>query len=89
MTMSLPGDITTVDPSQYKRSVHFKTIELIEIAIVLGDNPSLSTGGPPMTLGWEALRRSQFELDYYEEYRPKRKATRRDLIISSKARTKL
>eukprot|EP00934_Nitzschia_sp_Nitz4_P003027 Nitzschia sp. Nitz4//scaffold126_size65214//58606//59640//NITZ4_006167-RA/size65214-snap-gene-0.54-mRNA-1//1//CDS//3329534722//3017//frame0 len=74
--------------NKMKRSVQFRNIELIEIGIVLGDNPSPSTGGPPMSLGWEPLRRSQYELDYYEEYRPRRKDTRRELIISGRARTK-
>lgn len=72
-----------------KRSVRFQLIDLIEIAIVLGDNPSLSTGGPPMSLGWDQIRRSEFDLDHYETYRPTRKESRRQLIISGKKRTKL
>lgn len=72
-----------------ERMVRFDSIDIIEIGVVLGDNPSLSNGGPPMSLGWESVRRSKLELDYYETYRPKRKESRSKLIISKKARTKL
>ena len=72
-----------------KRSVRFDQIEIIELPIILGDNPSSSTGGPPMTVDWEALRRTEFGLDFYEKFRPQRKANRRKLIISSAGRTSL
>lgn len=41
-----------------------------------------------MSLGWELLRRSKYTLDFYEDCRPPRKASRRKLIVSKKARTK-
>jgi hypothetical protein len=72
-----------------KRSVQFRQIIIIELPIILGDSPSLSTGGPPMSIGWEAIRRTEFELDFYEKYRPKRKATRRELIVSASGRKNL
>jgi hypothetical protein len=72
-----------------KKSVQFHHVEIIELPRILGDNPSLSSGGPPMSVGWEAIRRSEFELGFYEKYRPKRRTTRRELIISSAGRTSL
>jgi hypothetical protein len=80
---------STMTVGNREKSVRFDQVEIIELPIILGDNPSVSTGGPPMSVGWETMRRTEFGLDFYETYRPKRKANRRDLIISPTGRTHL
>jgi hypothetical protein len=72
-----------------KKSVNFSQVEIIELPIILGDNPSLSSGGPPMCVGWEPMRRSEFPVDVYEKHRPKRRSNRRGLIITGAGRTNL
>lgn len=61
------------------RQVRFTTIEIIEFPIILGDNPAVSSG-PPLTIDWEPQQRTQFDLNVFEEYRPKRRH-RKDLPI--------
>ena len=72
-----------------EKRLRFGLVEIIEMPIVLGDNPSVSTGGPPMSVGWGAMRRTEFGVDFYEKYRPKRRLNRRDLIVSANGRINL
>lgn len=69
-------------------AVRFHQIEIIELPIILGDNPSVAKG-PPLTVGWDALRRSTFTIDFYETHRPKRRPTRKELLISASGRQEL
>ena len=67
-----------------RKQVSFRSIEIIELAIALGDNPCVSAGAP-LTTEWEAQSRSSFEIDFFETNRPRRRSAR-ELIISSRAR---
>jgi hypothetical protein len=68
--------------------VRFLNIEIIELPIILGDNPSVSNG-PPFTVGWDSLRRSTFNIEFYETHRPKRRPTPKELVISASGRQNL
>ena len=46
--------------------VQFDQVEIIELPIILGDSPSVSTGGPPMCVDWTPIRRSIFPINLYE-----------------------
>jgi hypothetical protein len=70
-----------------KKQVSFQSIEIIELAIALGDNPCVSTGAP-LTTEWEAQSRNSFEIDFFETYRPQRRSAR-ELMISSRVRESL
>ena len=49
-------------------SVKFGYVEMRSHEIILGDNPSVS-GGPPITIAWEAFRVAACSVDQYEEKR--------------------
>jgi hypothetical protein len=68
-----------------KKQVSFRSIEIIELAIALGDNPCVSNGAP-LTTEWEAQSRNSFEIDLFETYRRSQRRSTRELIISSRAR---
>jgi hypothetical protein len=72
---------------QAKKSVRFKTIEIFEYPITLGDNPSV-TSGAPLTIEWEVQRKSKFPLEYFEKHRPAHKQ-KNSLRISGKGRKQL
>jgi len=56
------------------RSVNWGSITLIEHARDLGDNPGSSSGGPPITLGWEPVNPIiTVDLDRYENSRRDRR----------------
>jgi hypothetical protein len=69
------------------KQVRFRSIEIIELAIALGDNPCVSAGAP-LTTEWEAQSRSSFEIDFFEKNRPRRRSAQ-ELVISSRAREHL
>jgi hypothetical protein len=50
-----------------KKIVKFDYINFQEHAVILGDNPGVQTGGPPVTIDWEPLRQYQLNLDQYEK----------------------
>ena len=68
-------------------TVKFHSIEVIELAVALGDNPSVSCGAP-LTTEWCARRRTTFDVDFFEEYRPPRR-TLRELILSESEREEI
>jgi hypothetical protein len=77
-------------PKRYTMStkqVNFDTIEIIELPMTLGDNPSVSVGAP-LTVEWESQQRTTFQLDFFEKYRPERRS-RRTLVISPEARQQI
>jgi hypothetical protein len=53
------------------RSVQFQSVEIIELAYTVGDNPSVSSG-VPLSIEWGAQRRSTLELTFFENHRPPR-----------------
>lgn len=48
----------------------FSDVEIIELPITVGDGPSV---GVPLTVDWEAQSRNVFPLEFFEEFRPKRR----------------
>ena len=58
--------------SSNKKSVSFDTIEVREHAIILGDNPSVSSG-PPLTIAWESHATFHSSVEDYEASRPPRR----------------
>jgi hypothetical protein len=68
-----------------KKQVSFATIEILEFPIMLGDNPSVITSGPPLPTSWEPQFRMEMDLDVFEMNRPRRRCPQ-DLIIDSGTR---
>jgi hypothetical protein len=50
------------------KSVRFHTIEIIELPVCVGDNPAVSSG-VPISLDWDAKRRTTLSLDCFEAFR--------------------
>ena len=67
------------------RKVAFDSIEIIELPYTIGCGP---TSGAPVTLGWELIDRSCFNLDFFEHYRPPRRA-KPSLRLSAEKRRNL
>ena len=57
---------------QMKHSVSFHTMEIREYSVILGDNPSCSSG-PPVQLAWNSHGSTELKIDDYEEHRPPRR----------------
>ena len=66
------GSSEVVVVARLKKSVSWSNVEINYHAVVLGDNPSVSTG-PPVALGPELLHRDSITLLEYEESRPPRR----------------
>jgi hypothetical protein len=84
MTASSSSD----SPASRKRKVGFGDIQVIEFAYSLGDNPSCSGGSPVSICGGDELERIDFQVDYYEKHRPRRR-TKRGLLLSKRKRASL
>jgi hypothetical protein len=69
------------------KQVSFDSIEIIELPMTLGDNPSVSKGAP-LTVEWVAQQRTTFGIDFFEKYRPSRRS-RRGLVLSAEVREKI
>ena len=54
------------------KKVTFDSLDVHEHAILLGDNPSVSSG-PPLTISWEAQASVHLSIDEYEASRPPRR----------------
>lgn len=48
------------------RLVQFESVEIRSYPIVLGDNPSVSGGGPPVSIGWEHDSVTKQSVDNHE-----------------------
>lgn len=59
--------------SRSSRSVRWDSITIQMHQRELGDNPSCSASGPPLTLGWKPFQTRTLDLDSYEERRPERR----------------
>lgn len=65
--------------------VTFTTVEFRTHCIILGDNPSVSSG-PPVTIGWKSVESQSLNLSEYEEFREPRRE-KCDLILPRMTRT--
>ena len=72
---------------QKRRRVSFTDVEIIELPYTLGDNPCVSSG-VPISASWKAQKRTCLKLDFFEQYRPKRR-TKVELHLSKEARKSL
>jgi hypothetical protein len=66
--------------STTRNMVQFSEVEIIEIPITLGDNPSCKSG-PAIQPSWDTQSRSTVDLDWYELSRPNRR--RSDQLVLS------
>lgn len=64
---------TTKKPNKQLR---FRYIEIIELPMVLGDNPCVQDG-PPISVCWKPQRRVKACLERFESIRPPRRGTQR------------
>ena len=64
------------------RKVAFGSVEIIELPYTIGHGP---TSGAPVSLGWDLIDRSLFNLDFFEHYRPPRR-TKPALRLSAQKR---
>jgi len=55
-------------------SVSFRNISIREYPMIVGDNPSVSSG-PPLTIAWEFDELGTIPLDSYEHNRPTRRSS--------------
>jgi hypothetical protein len=71
------------------KQVWFDRIEVYEHSYELGDNPTVSDGAP-LTIAWKAQKASEFNLSYYEIYRPSAlRKSRHSLRLSVTDRARL
>ena len=60
-----------------KKSVDFHhSVRVIEFPMILGDNPSCSSSGPPVCIDWEPQSERTFNFDLYEHLRCDRRRKR-------------
>ena len=68
---------TTKKEKTKKKHIHqelcFGNVEVIEFAVIVGDNPEVSDGCP-VALDWNVLRSTCLHVTIYENYRSQRRA---------------
>jgi hypothetical protein len=67
-----------------RRSVDFSTIEVRTYPIIMGDNPSVSSG-PPFTIDWDHQDAEEIDLADYEKYKPE-KRTKEQILLPARVR---
>jgi hypothetical protein len=66
---SLASSLSSTSSKSSAGLVRFQMVEIREYNIIVGDNPSCSSG-PPISLGWEYDQKQQnISLDIYEQHR--------------------
>jgi hypothetical protein len=70
---------------QQKRSVQFQSIEILEFAYTVGDNPSVSSG-VPLSMEWTPQMKTILPLCVFETHRPPRSSECGPRRISSRRR---
>ena len=84
-TLGTYGSSSSGNPDPLlKRNVSFHTMEIREYGVVLGDNPSCSSG-PPVQLAWNPHDSTKLRIDDYEEHRPPRR-DRAEMLMSYNVR---
>lgn len=68
----------TESPSNSQKRVQWGSIEFLTHNIILGRNPSV-TSGPPLEIGWKLLDKKKLDIDLYESLL--RRRTKLDLIL--------
>ena len=71
-----------------KRSVHFRSIEILEFAYAVGDNPSVSSG-VPLSMEWAPQMKTIVPLCVFETHRPPRSRECGPKRICSRRREKI
>lgn len=75
--------------AEIKRIVSFGDIHVMKFPMELGDNPSV-TRGCPLTLGWEMLERTSYDVESYERLRTsERRRSSQELRIPTEKRTQI
>jgi hypothetical protein len=75
--------------AEVSRTVSFGDIQVMEFPIELGDNPSV-TRGCPLTIGWEMLKRTVYDVESYERLRlTERRRSSKQLRIPTEKRTQI
>jgi hypothetical protein len=78
----------TRDETFLRKRVSFSDVHVIEFPIELGDNPSAR--GCLLTLGWDVLSRTSYDVDTYESIRPTdQRRSVKNLRISPSRRTQI
>jgi len=72
-TTACTAGITTIDSSSSRQiddelSVSFRTIEVREFPILIGDNPCVAEG-PPLSISWEPDCELSIDIEEFEDYR--------------------
>jgi len=63
-----------------KKKVRFSHIEVRQYPMILGDNPSVSSG-PALTIDWEYFSEAQFSIEHYDTIHKKTHRSTRHLIM--------
>lgn len=69
---------------QSNTRVSFSNVEIIELPYTVGDGPA--SGGAPLTIGWEPVDRSVFELNLFEKYRTRSRRSKPALRLTAERR---
>jgi hypothetical protein len=73
---------------QQKRSVQFRSIEILEFAYTVGDNPSVSSG-VPLSMEWTPQMKTIIPVYVFETHRPPRSCEFSPRRICSRRREKI
>jgi hypothetical protein len=63
------------------RHVRFSSLEIVELPYAVGDNPCVSSG-VPIAASWVAQKKTKFDIDFFERYRPPRRS-KKELLLSA------
>jgi len=74
--------------STESRRVSFSNLDIFSHAVVLGDNPSVSSG-PPLSLAWETLEEAHLSVDEYEAYRVGSPRSKSQMLTPARVREDL
>jgi hypothetical protein len=73
---------------QQKRSVQFRSVEIIEFAYTIGDNPCVSSG-VPLSMEWKTQMKTILPLCVFEMHRPPRSSECGPRRLCSRRREKI
>lgn len=69
---------TTSTTCKKNKSVDFSAVDIHVHALRLGDNPSITSAGPPLTISWKCERSISFDLEEYQKLREEEGIRRRE-----------